>query len=194
MCVLSKNFNTLSKHIPSGKETIPLDLAHALPPSLGDFSENFWNHLYRYFPDVRALLNTGNENLNILENAMMLAAPLVIDFSNFQLAFKPMTIPNLYYVKTFPVFQTACNRFLPEDGLFTMISHDTRYALPHPTLLETRYILATILHATGRVELVDTILEDYRSLCGLAKDGSTDIGRLLFVILPSAVGHDRLIL
>lgn len=185
MCIVSKVFNACSKHIPPGKETMRLEVAHALPLSLGDFSEEFWNCLYRYFPGVHALV--GHGNLNTVENAMMVATPLFEEFSDFCLAFEPTSVPNLYHVKTFPGFATSCNRFLTEDGLFTLTLHDTRYALPHPILLETHYILATILNATGRVELVNGILEDYRDSCGLAKDGSTDIDRLLSVILPSAV-------
>ena len=191
MCVVSKVFNACSKNIPPGKETMRLEVAHALPLSLGDFSEKFWNCLYRYFPGVHALVGIGHANLNTVENAMMVATPLIEEFSDFLLAFEPTSVPSLYHVKTFPGFATSCNRFLPEDGLFTLTLHDRRYALPHTILLETHYILATILHATGRAGLVNDILEDYRDSCGLAKDGSTDIARLLSVILPSAVGNDR---
>lgn len=122
---------------------------------------------------------------------MTLGTPLVGEFAGFWLASKPTGVPNQYCVKTFSGFGTVCNRFIPEDGLFTLTSHDTRHALPHPILLETHYILATILHATGRVKLVKSILEDYNNLCGLARDGSTDIARLLSISLSSAVGHGR---
>lgn len=83
MCVVSKLFNTSSKRKPPGKMTMRLEVAHILPFGLGDFSEKFWNSLYRYFPAVRTHANLECANLNILENAMMLSTALFDDFSDF---------------------------------------------------------------------------------------------------------------
>lgn len=91
----------------------------------------------------------------------MFATALWYEFLDFCLGFEPTSVPNQYRMRKLPCFGTKCNRLLPEDRIFTLVSHDARYALPHPILLETHCILAAILHATGRLELDDSILEGY---------------------------------
>lgn len=131
MCVISKDSNACSKHIPRGKLTTQLATVYALPPCLGNFPEDFWNCRYRYFPAVQNDVAIERANLNVCGNARLLATPLHDQFARLWLAFKPTNIPNQYRVKTFPHLGTICNRLLPEDGFVTLTSHATRYALPH---------------------------------------------------------------
>jgi hypothetical protein len=82
--------------------------------------------------------------------------------------------------------------FLPspdQQGLrFVQFSNNTNddIDLPEPILLNVHYAIANILHASGRGEAIDSILDDLQMTRCLAADGSTDF-RHLFVAYELAV-------
>jgi hypothetical protein len=55
--------------------------------------------------------------------------------------------------------------------------------LPDPVLLETHATIARIFHASGKAEHIETILRDRDETKCLAPDGSTDVGRILPLLL-----------
>lgn len=81
------------------------------------------------------------------------------------------------YTGSRPVFV----RYLPPDGIVTLVSHDSRYPLPDRTLLETHCLVTRIIHATGRAEIVEKILRDYDETGVMVTDVSTQIPQLLSV-------------
>lgn len=50
---------------------------------------------------------------------------------------------------------------------------------PDPYLFETNYIVACILNASGLAEVLDEVLDEYRSIRCLAEDGSTSLPYIL---------------
>lgn len=124
----------------------------------------------------------------------MLMPSLHSEFGNFRFAFEATDTPHCYRPKVFNSFPSASWHFLPRDSPVTFRSHDDRYPLPNPTLLQVHTAIANVLHATGRGELVERIQAKYAGsvIRGLAKDGSTDIGQILSVsalsLLASAEG------
>lgn len=55
--------------------------------------------------------------------------------------------------------------------------------LPDPVLLEAHAAITKILHASGKVEEIDSIWRDKYKIKYLSPNGNTDIGRILSVLL-----------
>lgn len=101
-------------------------------------------------------------------------------FGAFKIALEPSPEADKYrtYSATRkPLFAAL----LPPDSIITLVSHDPRYPLPDRTLLETHYLVARILHATSRGEVVEKILRGYDEIGAMATGGTTDICQLLSV-------------
>ncbi|GAD98177.1 predicted protein [Paecilomyces variotii No. 5] len=123
-------------------------------------------------------------DVNSDDNLMTLYQSAHTDFRNFTLALEPAEAPNVYKILRFEGQSTFVTVFLPSpNSRGYRIVRFQKYAdvdLPNPTLLETHAALAKILHASGMAKHIDDILEEREDMCGLASDGTTDIGRLLF--------------
>ena len=193
-CVLTHIYDENVKPRPSRRILGALEAAHIIPFSLGNCNTEaerqqigtIWNTMYRYFPSVRSRLSFGYESLNDVSNVMMLLGPLHGYFGAFKLALEPTAVSNQYRIKRFFNLDSSASypwyyHFLPDDDLVTFTSHDHRYPLPNRILLETHFLIASVLHATGRGELVEEIQRDYGDTGALAKDGSTDIASLLSI-------------
>lgn len=59
------------------------------------------------------------------------------------------------------------------------------------TLLETHYLVARIIHATDRAEVVEKILRDYGETGTMTTYGSTNISQLLSATSLSSLVHDH---
>lgn len=120
-------------------------------------------------------------------NVMMLLGPLHTYFGTLKLALEPTAVENKYQIRKFFDLSSSDSypwyyQFLPEDELASFSSHDRGYPLPDRLFLETHFLIATILHTTGRGEIVERIQRDYGKTGTLANDGSTDIASLLSTI------------
>ncbi|KAB8230779.1 HNH endonuclease signature motif containing protein [Aspergillus alliaceus] len=202
-CVISKTYD--SKHRPRKcPNHAPLQASHIIPFSMGDYSPDSegeelevsrtWATLYRYFPGLRSFLNFHSSDLNCVENAMMLLAPLHTEFGEFHLVFEETETANKYQIKTFEKFAGAYSCHVPSTRVVTFTSHDTRYAVPNPHLLAVHAAIGNILSASGRGEQIEKLVRDLGSGgFELASDGSTNIAELLAVgnlILRTATRHE----
>ena len=193
-CAFTNIYEESAHPHPPGRMLGALEAAHILPFfSLGTFETEeerdriciIWNTVYRYFPAVRSRLNFGYENLNDVCNVMMLLGPLHAHFGSFKLALEPTAVDNQYKIRKF-FNQTSSSypwfyNYFPDGDLVTLTSHDPRYPVPHRVLLETHFLIASILHATGRGEIVELNQRKYGETGTLASDGSMDIAGLLSV-------------
>lgn len=163
----------------------------------------FWKCMRRYFPGLYSHFENVNVNINSngVDNMMMLIEPLQFKFTEFVFTLKPVPdTPNTshdhghryqyqYRMRTFNRFSTLYN-ILPSTRIVTFTSHDDGdyHPLPNPVFLETHAAIANILDATGRGELIEKLQREYFGAFGgggcirrLARDGSTNIGKILSV-------------
>lgn len=105
---------------------------------------------------------------------------------HFKLSFQPTDVDNQYRIHTWPGIASCVFRDLPQDRILRLASYNTQYELPHPLLLEVHQVIASILHATGRAEVVENIQRDSDGIKVLANDGSTNIADLLSITSLSA--------
>ncbi|KAK2768458.1 hypothetical protein FQN54_000313 [Arachnomyces sp. PD_36] len=159
-------------------------LAHILPFSLGEYESSNsaeeldvarkWESLYTCFPAIRDRLSP--DDVNDPTNLMTLMAPLHHCFGDFQFALEPTEDRNTYEIKLYD-FETSYTHFLPppnEQGIRTVkFKKHFDCQLPSPILLETHAAIAKILHATGRGEAIDEILQKRVETRCLAPDGSS---------------------
>lgn len=192
-CVVCGIYDRRERSQHTGVETGKLIAAHILPFALGQFSTHeelhtatIWHCLFRYFPDLRSRLNFHYTSLNDTRNVMLLWAPLHDEFGIFKLSFQPTDLDNQYRIHTWPGIASCIFRDLPHDRILRLASHDTRYELPNPLLLEVHHVIASILHVTGRAEIVENIQRDSEDIKVLANDGSTNITNLLSITSLSA--------
>ncbi|KAJ5899913.1 hypothetical protein N7495_004657 [Penicillium taxi] len=59
-------------------------------------------------------------------------------------------------------------------------AHGTSFDLPSRELIEIHHIVAQILHASGRAQWIERVLEDLEDTCVLAHDGSTNVADILW--------------
>ena len=104
-------------------------------------------------------------------------------FGRFELAFEPTEHANTYQIKNYKERALELAILLPTSGIVEFISYNHAFELPSRTLLDVHATIARILHATGLAEQADKIIRDREQTGALARDGSTDIARLL----PSAL-------
>lgn len=191
-CVLSKLWNPNFPNRPPNEPKAPLEAAHIIPFALGTFRSNdpdsrerhatIWVNIHRYFPALRSRLHFTSEHVNREANVMMLLSPLHGEFGEFRLTFEATQTENRYRVKVFPNFNDGYNVFLPPNRIVTFMSHDSRWHLPNPFLLQVHVAIANILHLSGRGEKIETLKRDLGDMNGgLAPNGSTEIGDLLSV-------------
>ena len=204
MCAVSHFYNmALLDQSRPAHHTRPhsyLQAAHILPSPHGMFSTNderwqtarVWDNIYRYFPTLRTHLNFDNTSLNSsVDNMMMLTEQLHRDFGRFNFALEASNVPNQYRVKKFPRLDATSNLVMSSSGFVTFTCHDRRYPPPSPVLLSVHAAIANILNATGRAEAVEKILQDYNTTKMLARDGSTDVSRLLSVSALSLLSDEK---
>ncbi|OJJ45716.1 hypothetical protein ASPZODRAFT_133580 [Penicilliopsis zonata CBS 506.65] len=197
MCVVSSLYNTEEEEMaPAGKMAADLEAAHVIPFDLANFKDDaerhfiasVWTTMYRYFPSVRSRLNFHYEDINNTANVMMLERGIHHNFGKFRLALEPTGHPNQYKILTFPHLAYPARMLLPPSGLVTLVAHDGRDELPSPILLGLHAAIAKILHATGRGETIERLLQDYDDIAVLARNGSTNLNDLLSVSkLPAIV-------
>lgn len=196
-CVVSGFYNVKYSQVPSGGKRADLIAAHILPFSLGTFRTDderrqtsaIWTNIYRYFPYLRNRLGFFLENLNDPRNVMMLESVLHDQFGSFLFALESTETEHQYRIKLFSGFPDAYEFFLPSSGMVTFTSQDNRFRLPEPGLLAIHAAIAKILHATGRGEIVDKILRDYKATRVLSRDGRSDISGLLSISQLSLMDH-----
>jgi hypothetical protein len=68
----------------------------------------------------------------------------------------------------------------------TFVSHDGRYELPNPHLLEAHAAIARILHLTGAGAYIEKALRDREEITCFAADGSTNVERLMVAFEAAA--------
>ncbi|KAB8229459.1 HNH endonuclease signature motif containing protein [Aspergillus alliaceus] len=190
-CVITKAYEETANPPPQIPFVGNLIAAHIIPFCLGSFSTNdelrglgeIWQCFYRYFPGVRSRLNFTQASINDMQNVMMLERHAVhTHFGRFKLALEPTSVESQYRIwHSFTTGLPLYAHSFPQDRIITLKAQDGRYPLPSPILIETHYLIARIINATGRGEVVNDILRDYNETPTLARDGTTDISRLLSV-------------
>ena len=205
-CVVSQTWDVNNKDRPEGCVIGQLQAVHILPFALGSFTNEeerletsaIWVNIFRYFPDLRARLNMTPGDVNREDNVMMMLLALHPDFGDFKLIFEATDTPHRYRIKTFDGFSTVYFPHLPQADTYgrryvQFRSHDTNFPLPNPLFLAVHAAIGNILHATGRGEEIDQLLNDLEGAgsSGLARDGSTNIGDLLSVSRLSVLSEDR---
>lgn len=187
-CVISGLWNRDVEPWPAGEDVAPLQAAHIIPFSLGEFGDAnerreklmMWTSLFRCFPYLRSLL-TADGGVNQEENIVTLVNILHNEFVAFRMTLEATATPNRYRIKTFRDFTNTWSTHLPESRMVTLTSHDGRYPLPSPRLLAVHAAISNILYATARGEKIMNILRELGDggPAIMARDGSTDIGNLL---------------
>ena len=109
-----------------------------------------WQCLYRYFPGARERFNASS--INYISNVMILVKSVHEYFVPFKIALEPLPEADKFRIfHTYSVNRKPLSSaLLPLDGITTLVSHNSRYPLSDHTLLETHYLVARILHATGQ--------------------------------------------
>lgn len=162
--------------------------AHIIPFSLGTAKGTakeqqalIWDFLFRCFPPVRDLF-VKNRHVNCIENVMMIAESLHTPFGDFSLTLEATGTLNKYRVnKDFPRLPSLYKEHIP-DTVALASTHPEDLPVPHKDLLSLHAAIANILHATGRGEQIDKIIDDLGdSGYGLSADGSTNVADLLSV-------------
>ncbi|PWY69600.1 hypothetical protein BO94DRAFT_590387 [Aspergillus sclerotioniger CBS 115572] len=164
-----------------------LEAAHIIPFALGAYRNSneraqncvIWANILRYFPSLRSRLGFISDEINRHENVMMLEAGIHREFGRFCLTLVPTSTENTYTVKTYQGFSTLYNIALPTNGRVVFISHDNRYQLPHPLLLQVHNAVAHILHMTGRGGKAEKLKREYDDSGLLAPEGGSDVESLL---------------
>ena len=98
------------------------------------------------------------------------------------------------YLTTKPLNEFRSHLFLPHGvaiirtQLSTGQNHNShipgwQLCSPDPILLETHYLIAKMINASGRGEIVKEIQGDYDGIHTLAKDGTTVVSRLLSITI-----------
>ncbi|PWY92227.1 hypothetical protein BO70DRAFT_357361 [Aspergillus heteromorphus CBS 117.55] len=160
--------------------------AHIIPFCIGNWTNEteqnavakIWVSLNRCFPSLRSRIGLTQSSINEPRNAITMTHGLHVYFGTFDFALEALREPNSYRIKVFDP-QHAFVRTLPSSGIVTFEQHDARYQLPSPELLFVHATIAKILHATGKAQEADNISRDKDSTGVMARDGSTDITRLL---------------
>ncbi|TQB71155.1 hypothetical protein MPDQ_007745 [Monascus purpureus] len=168
-CVISGIYDSESAQVPAEAHCAELEAAHIITFCLGSWKSDseqrekaaIWVNLYRYFPGIRGCLSFFMENLNDTLNVMMLEASLHKQFGTFQLALESTNMENRYHIKLFTHFPGTYAYFLPSDRT-VISSHDSRFQLPNSDLLS--------LHASGRAEIIDKILDYYEATRGTRRE------------------------
>ncbi|KAJ5804242.1 uncharacterized protein N7518_000545 [Penicillium psychrosexuale] len=144
-------------------------------------------------PLVASEMTMKEEDVNREDNVMMMLSPLHEEFGHFRFVFEASETPNRYRLKMFPNFSSYLTQLLPRN-IVTITSRDHHYRLPSPIILAVHAAIGNILHASGRADIFEKLMYDFRDTgCLLAKDGSTNIGGLLSVsrlsVLSSGWNH-----
>ncbi|PGH06273.1 hypothetical protein GX51_02470 [Blastomyces parvus] len=171
------------------KLTGETELAHIIPLALGKFRNSAeevqrartWAAIYTCFPDIPLHTNCFAETVNDSENLMTLYSPVHKAFGKFQIAFEPADEEHTYRLQFYRL-PTVLHLHLPEpdenNERVVRFTKHANYDLPSRALLGAHAAVARSLHVTGMARTIDQLLRDRGELCGLAEDGSTDIGRL----------------
>jgi hypothetical protein len=109
---------------------------------------------------------------------MTLTSFLHDDFGSFCIALEPTDHENIYKIKRYKP-QLVSEMVLPANDLVTFTSYDHRYELPSPILLGVHAAIAKILHATGKGEEAERLLDKKDKIGVLASNGSTNVRTLL---------------
>ncbi|KAL1965851.1 hypothetical protein VTN77DRAFT_5172 [Rasamsonia byssochlamydoides] len=170
------------------------ELAHVLPFSIGQWENSkddhrvsqIWATLTKLFPFV----NLRPSQINDPTNLMTLWSDAHKAFGSFSLAFDPTDETLLgqddrYKVLAFgDGYPNVLDAFLPQPNAnnerFVTFQAHTNTPLPSSVLLQTHAALAKVLHASGMGEFIDEVLEERDNLRCLARDGSSNIRKLLF--------------
>ena len=184
-CVIT-GVSDVDNPIP-GSITGVLEAAHILPFALGSYRNEteslrnclIWTNIFRFFPSLRSRLGFMSDDINRIDNVMMLLQTIRYEFGRFHISLAATDTENTYTIKTFRGMPTMCNFFLPPNGQVVLTSHDDRYKLPHPILLQVHNAVAHILHLTGRGEKAEKLQREYEDAQSLAPGGGSDVESLL---------------
>ncbi|KZT10242.1 uncharacterized protein LAESUDRAFT_721578 [Laetiporus sulphureus 93-53] len=194
-CVITEKVDW--KHVAEVKIRTGLgkaEAAHIMPFSLNDFEETnvptlanktaIWTALQAF--SGRILDGLKGNGINSLENVLTLEACMHQMFGELVLALEPVEAkPNVYRILTWGN-ATDSREFLPE--VVTLSDHsNSGKALPNRAYLSLHAAICKVLHASGRAEELDRILEDLNEgeTPVLSHDGST--ADLLEIALLRAV-------
>ncbi|PYI15017.1 hypothetical protein BO99DRAFT_406233 [Aspergillus violaceofuscus CBS 115571] len=186
-CVITGMWDSDYKDRPADENATSLEAAHIVPFGLGTFRDGerrsnatIWQCIYRYFPVVRRFFHQPEEDINRLDNVMMLNPMIHKEFGRFALILEETDISDRYRPKIFPNFKEGYMRIhIPQ---FVIIeSHDANQPAINKDLLALHAAVGNILHASGRGEAIEQILEYMEEGGGdiIARDGSTNIEELL---------------
>ncbi|KAI2732013.1 hypothetical protein CBS147332_1152 [Penicillium roqueforti] len=168
------------------------ECAHIVPFSLATWRDQpephakniIWTNLIRHFPALETRISFSRDNINDTMNAMTMTHDLHFYFGRFYFAFEETQVPNKYRLQVYRpnVFSPP----LPRTVKF--VSHNPRYALPSPELLNFHAAVARIFHASGAADHIDKAFRDLGETSVLAKDGSTDVSAMLAVTSLGVLG------
>ncbi|PLB46199.1 hypothetical protein P170DRAFT_501122 [Aspergillus steynii IBT 23096] len=183
-CLITGAFDT-TYAAKSDAQFTPTKCAPILPIALGRWENKerctsaIWVLLDRCFPSLRSSISFTPSSINTPCNAITMSAPLHDMFGRFNFTLIATDKPHVYQIRNFTPRDTL-SIHLPRDGLVKFEQNGT-YKLPCPLLLSIHATIAKILHATGKAKEADRVLKDKDMQGALARDGSTDIVRLLSV-------------
>lgn len=198
-CTITKCWSS-SHNFPPNEPKAPLQAVHILPFALGSSFMNeddrrqsslVWASIFRYFPSIRSTLNVL-ENVNREDNMMMMIIPLHVEFGAFHFILESTPTPDRYHLKTFPSFASLYSILLPWDRVIILKSHDPHFPLPTAEHLQLHAAIGNILHASGRVEIIEKLIRDLEGVDAsvISNDGSTDLSNLLSVSVLSLLASD----
>ncbi|KAL1962506.1 hypothetical protein VTN77DRAFT_9627 [Rasamsonia byssochlamydoides] len=190
-CVIAGSFDSQTAALePNQSDALEADteLAHIIPFSRASYSteeehhriSEIWVTIFRYFPSVRSRINFIADSINHPRNAMTMHSYVHRKFGDFTIALEKTEREHVYQIKNYNP-RSDVKKHLPSSGIVAFTNYDPQYELPSPILLEVHAVIARILHATGKGEEADRLLEEKDKIGVLAKDGSTNVRALLSV-------------
>lgn len=155
-----------------------------IPFSLGTWKDKteqhakaiVWRNLATCFPVLKKKLGLTQHSLIDTRNALTMAQSLHLPFGHLDFALEQTSTPNHYRIKN---YRPNCldTHILPETVTFG--SHDTRFALPSPELLNIHATITKIFHVCGRAGYIERCVYKRESSPEIARDGSTDLYSIL---------------
>lgn len=122
---------------------------------------------------------------------IVMLAPLHGDFGLFRFVLEDIPEPNQYRLKLFPRFSSLYTPLVPRNRVVSLVSQDNPYPLPEARYLHLHAAIGNILHASGRAEGIQKLIQDLGETGGsVLRNGSTNISDLLSVSDLSLLASD----
>ena len=155
-----------------------------IPFSLGTWKDKkerhakaiVWRNLVTCFPELEKKLGITRHSLIDAQNAMTMAQSLHLSFGHLDFALEQTSTPHHYRIKN---YRPNCLDTYVLPKTVTFESHDSRFALPSPELLNIHAIITKIFHTCGRAGYIERCVYKREKSPGIARDGSTDLFSIL---------------